>query len=113
MKNLIEDIKSRFDNVEAIVSGFSMSVIWASPKLHKLLDYKEGELTDISINKLIKLNPLSITKMIADAVNDEASDTNKIIKKDGSEILLKTTAGITKYDNEPYIVVTGVEELKE
>lgn len=109
---LLGEVRKKFGEVNAIVSTYSMTLTWADKDIHNNLGYDAGELENISIRKLFKLDSSSVTKIIMDVLRGKREDTQELLRKDGKKIKMRSNPKIYIFEKEPFIIVTNAQVLK-
>ena len=110
--SILEIAKEKFGNVFFIVSAYSMSVVWASEEFHNILGYGKGELINLSIRDLVKIDPSVLTKFIVNILEVKGYGIHEFYRKDKSTVELKMKRKTLLYDKEPHIIITEMEVLK-
>ena len=102
---LLEIINKKFDQVDIVVSCYSLRIVWASEKFHGILGYSNGELIDISITKIVMLDSLATTKMVTNILAGKKDDIRDLVRKDGQLVKLKIILNNLTYEEEPFVVM--------
>ena len=108
---LLKLAESRFGKVNAIISAYTMKVVWGSKEMDVITGEGYGELEDVSLKDFIKVDPISITQMIADSLSGKKEYTTNITTKKSGAVKLRTKVETMTYQDEPYIIITDFELL--
>lgn len=106
---IVEYAKSKFPNAEAVVSAYTMHMIWVSEKLARISGYTQAELVDRSIRDVVMIDAATLISF----VTGRDKETQKIRTKSGKLIQGTTDIRTFKYKGELYFVTydSHFEEL--
>lgn len=107
--DLLDAVEQKYGKVDAIVSGFTLTVVWASKNVYDMLGYDEGELTGKSIREFIKLDAKKISLLVVEALRGKEEDVQEIITKNGDTIKVKSKGASFTFENEPYVIIVKAE----
>lgn len=98
-----------FENVDYVVSLYSMNVAWVSERAARALGYTRDELMGKFLRDMMQLTPEEIVKMSAE-FEDGANihgDSRTLIKKDGSTVQDIADIHLFSIGGEPFVAVVN------
>ena len=102
--------QEKYANLDMLVDVYAMQAVWSSEKLATMLGYDIDEISDVSIRKILDLNPTEIMKIAITTFTGEPS-VKKLITKTGDKVTGRANIHSFLYEKSPYIAVTDVELL--
>lgn len=106
---LFEKAKQKGGQIDAIISFYSMSFEYVSKKLASKLGYSEDEMIDMSLRKVIDMDPKTLLKMMSDFMFKKGEDAKRLIHKDGSKIEASGHVSPFSYKGEPYLTIRNIK----
>lgn len=109
-KKVVAYAKKKFPQAEAVVSIYTMQIIWTNKKLAKVSGYSPEELVDKSIRDVVMIDIKTLTSLIS----GRDAETQIIKTKSGKKIKGTTAIRTFVYQGEPYFVTfnSSFEVLK-
>jgi hypothetical protein len=106
--SVIEFTHEKYENVDMIVDVYAMQVVWSSENLAKMLGYTQNELENISIRKILNIDPTQALKIAITKFQGEPNQSS-LITKTGKEIVCRAVINSYLFNKDPYVAVTNVK----
>lgn len=99
-EKIVKYAKKKYPKAEAVVSAYSMQILWTNKKLAEVSGYSQKELVDKSIRDIVMIDAATLM----DFISGRSAETRTIKTKSGK--LLKGTTDIKTFvfEGEPYFV---------
>lgn len=109
-----DQVKSKFESIDVIVSVFSMQVVWASDKFSDIIGYSVEELINKHITKVLHVDLQVLLRDIVRTISGSKKvDKKNLISRNGDEIPVSCNIHSSFYDQEPYIVVCDLKRYTQ
>jgi hypothetical protein len=105
---VIKFTQEKYKNLDMIVDVYAMQVVWSSENLAKILEYSQNEISNISIRKILNIDPIQALKIATTKFQGEPSETS-LITKTGKKIICHADIYSYLYDKVPYGAVLNVK----
>jgi hypothetical protein len=105
--SIIKFTQEKYQNLDMIVDLYAMQVLWTSEKLAQMLGYNQNEITNVSIRKILDVNPKEMQRLIIGTYLGK-SYQEKIIAKSGNIITCQGNVHSYLYERDPYVAITNV-----
>lgn len=98
--DIVKYAREKYPKAEAIVSVYSMQIIWTNKKLAKVSGYSQEELVDKSIRDIIMIDAATLISF----VSGRDAETQMIKTKSGKIIKGTTAIKTFMFEGQPYFV---------
>lgn len=95
---IIKYAKEKYPNVEAVVSVYTMEMLWVSEKLAKVAGYSPEELVEKNIRDIVQIDIMRFMSLISGS----DGETQLIKTKSGKLIEGTTDVRVFMFNKEPY-----------
>lgn len=97
---IVKYAKEKYPNAEAVVSVYTMEMLWVSEKLAKVAGYSQEELVDKNIRDIVQIDIMRFMSLISGS----DGETQLIKTKSGKLIEGTTDVRVFMFNKEPYFV---------
>lgn len=97
---IVKQAQKKYPQAEAVVSVYTMQIIWTSKKLAKVSGYSQAELVDKSIRDVIVIDAATLMSFIS----GRDRETQIIKTKSGKRLKGTTDIRTFMFKGEPYFV---------
>jgi hypothetical protein len=105
---VVEFTQEKYKNVDMIVDVYAMQVVWSSENMAKMLEYTQDEIVNMSIRKILDLDPMQAMKIAITKFQNEPNQSS-LITKTGKRILCGAEINSYLYNKAPYVAVLNVQ----
>lgn len=105
---VIEHTQEKYKNLDMIIDVYAMQVVWCSENMAKLLEYSQNEICNMSIRKILDIDPIQALKIATAKFQGEPNETS-LTTKTGKKIICHADIYSYLYNKAPYGAVLNVK----
>ena len=105
---LLAYAKKKYKDVDALLSIYTIQILWVSPRVAKALGYTEKEMEDMSLREVIILDPLAVSTLVTGFFLKKTERSAIMRKKTGRRIKAIGEGAPFVYKKDPYVAALSV-----